>query len=280
MNDLKRTKKKKVKQNRRKQERPPCDWKKISLRCLRITVAVVTGFMMTCGVLLSGQMILESGYFSISQVQVERQVRVGEEEILEASDIQVGDSLFDLDLHMIGRKIEEHPWVAKADVERVFPDQVVIRITEREPRAIVDLGYLYYVDDDGVVFKVLGSEDQLDFPVITGIDRQSLLEDSESVENSIKMALALMNALEQGTLFNLKHVSEIHYEPQEGLTLYTYRGGVPVYLGGDNFENKLKRLEHIFPDLEPRLTALSYIDLNVADRVIVKIDVKRTVDHG
>ena len=236
--------------------------------------------MMTCGILLSGQMVLESGYFTISQVQVERQVRVGEAEILEASDIQIGDSLFDLDLHMIGRKIEEHPWVAKAEVERVFPDQVVIRVTEREPRAIVDLDYLYYVDEDGVVFKVLGSEDQLDFPVITGIDRQSLLEDSGSVENSITMALPLMNALDQRLLFNLEHVSEIHYEPKEGLTLYTYRGGVPVYLGGDNFETKLSRLEDVYPDLEPRLTALSYIDLNVADRVIVKIDVKRKVGHG
>ena len=276
MNDMKLNKRKKLKSNRRKQEKQPRDWKQLFHRLLRIGIASGSGFLLASGALLTAQMLLESGYFGVNLVRVEQQVRVSEGDILDASDIKIGDSLFDLELHMIGRKIEEHPWIARAEVERSFPDQVVIRVVERQARAIIDLDYLYYVDRSGVVFKMLESGDELDYPVITGIDRQYLLDHPDQTQNSLDLALSLMDQLEQRKLFNLDDVSEIHFDQQEGLIIYTRIGGVPVRMGKENFYAKLDRFEAIYNDLEPRLLALKYIDLNVTDRVIVKVDVKRT----
>jgi cell division protein FtsQ len=277
MRDLKVHKQRKVKSNRRKQEKQPRDWKQLFHRMLRIGLASGTGFLLASGALLTAQVLLESGYFGVEQVRVEQQSRVSEGDILDASDIKIGDSLFNLELHMIGRKIEEHPWIARADVERSFPDQVVIRVVEREARAIIDLGYLYYVDRAGDVFKMLDGDDQLDYPVITGIDRQYLLDNPDQTQSCVNLALELMDELENRTAFNLDEISEIHYDQQEGLVLYTRVGGVPVRMGKEGFDRKLNRLEEIYEDLEPRLLALKYIDLNVTDRVIVKVDVKRTV---
>ncbi|MDH3453980.1 MAG: cell division protein FtsQ/DivIB, partial [Desulfuromonadales bacterium] len=174
----------------------------------------------------------------------------------------------------------EHPWIARADVERSFPDQVVIRVVEREARAIIDLGYLYYVDKAGEVFKMLDADDQLNYPVITGIDRQYLLDNPDQTQGCLNLALQLMDDLNNRELFNLDDVSEIHYDQQEGLILHTMIGGVPVRMGKQGFNAKLDRLEKIYHDLEPRLLALKYIDLNVTDRVIVKVDVKRTVGRS
>ncbi len=280
MRDLKANKKKKLKSNRLKLEKQPRDWKKLFHRVLRIGIASGSGFLLASGALLTAQMLLESGYFGVEQIRVEQQVRVSEGDILAASDIEIGDSLFDLELHMIGRKIEEHPWIARAEVERAFPDQVVIRVVEREPRAIIDLDYLYYVDKSGDVFKMLEAGDELDYPVITGIDRQYLLDNPDQTQDSLNLALALMNQLEVRPLFNLDDVSEIHFDQQDGLIMHTRIGGVPVRMGKQGFELKLNRLEAIYQDLEPRLLALKYIDLNVTDRVIVKIDVKRTVSRS
>lgn len=280
MRDLKSHKQKKCKTNRRKQEKQPRDWKKLFHRMLRIGIASGTGFLLASGALLTAQMLLESGYFGVKQVSVEHQVRVSEGDILAASDIEIGDSLFDLDLYMIGRKIEEHPWIAKAHVERSFPDNVMIRVVEREVRAIIDLDYLYYVDRDGEVFKMLDAGDELDFPVITGINRQYLLDNPDKTQACVDLALQLMDKLENRTLFNLADVSEIHYAEQEGLILHTRIGGVPVLMGKQGFDTKLNRLEAIYSDLEPRLLALKYIDLNVTDRVIVKVDVKRAVSRS
>ncbi|MEJ2197072.1 MAG: FtsQ-type POTRA domain-containing protein [Desulfuromonadales bacterium] len=280
MKDLKLNKRKKLKSNRRKQQKQPRDWKQLFHRLLRIGIASGSGFLLASGALLTVQMLLESGYFGVKLVRVEQQVRVSEGDILDASDIKLGDSLFDLELHMIGRKIEEHPWIARAEVERSFPDQVVIRVVERQARAIIDLDYLYYVDRQGVAFKMLESGDELDYPVITGIDRQYLLDHPDQTQNSLNLALSLMDQLEQRKLFNLDDVSEIHFDQQEGLIIYTRIGGVPVRMGKENFYAKLDRFEAIYEDLEPRLLALKYIDLNVTDRVIVKVDVKRTTGRS
>ena len=280
MRDLKSNKQKKIKTNRRKQEKQPRDWKMIFHRSLRISIASGTGFLLASGGLLMGQMLLESGYFGVEQVRLEQQGRVSEGDILDASDIKIGDSLFDLDLHMIGRKIEEDPWIARADVERSFPDQIVIRVVEREVKAIIDLDYLYYVDKFGEVFKMLDASDELNYPVITGIDRQYLLDNPDQTQNCLNMALQLMDELSNRTMFNLDDVSEIHYDEQEGMILHTRIGGVPVRMGKQGFNDKLNRLERIYSDLEPRLMALKYIDLNVTDRVIVKVDVKRTVGRS
>jgi len=280
MKDLKLNNRKKLKSNRRKQEKQPRDWKQLFHRLLRIGIASGSGFLLASGALLTVQMLLESGYFGVKLVRVEQQVRVSEGDILDASDIKLGDSLFDLELHMIGRKIEEHPWIARAEVERSFPDQVVIRVVERQARAIIDLDYLYYVDRQGVAFKMLESGDELDYPVITGIDRQYLLDHPDQTQNSLDLALSLMDQLEQRKLFNLDDVSEIHFDQQEGLIIYTRIGGVPVRMGKENFYAKLDRFEAIYEDLEPRLLALKYIDLNVTDRVIVKVDVKRTTGRS
>ena len=280
MKDLKLNRQKKLKSNRRKQEKKPRDWKQLFQRLLRVGIATGSGFLLASGALLTAQMLLKSGYFEVDQIRVEQQVRVSEGDILDASDIRVGDSLFDLELHMIGRKIEEHPWIAKAVVERSFPDQVVIRVVERQARAIIDLDYLYYVDRNGEVFKMLETGDELDYPVITGIDRQYLLDHPDRTRDSLDLALSLMEQLEQRRIFNLDDVSEIHFDQQEGLIVHTRIGGVPVRMGKLNFHAKLNRLETIYEDLEPRLLALKYIDLNVTDRVIVKVDVKRTVGRS
>lgn len=280
MNDLKSHKQKKVKTNRRKKKKQPRDWKKLFHRLLRIGIASGSGFLLASGALLTVQMLQDSGYFGVKQIRVEHQSKVSEGEILEASDIEIGDSLFDLELHLIGRKIEEHSWIAKAYVERSFPDKVVIRVVEREARAIIDLGYLYYVDRAGEVFKMLEAGSELNYPVITGIDRRYLLDNPDQTQGCLDLALQLMDELDKRTLFNLDDVSEIYYDQQEGLILHTRIGGVPVRMGKQNFAVKLNRLETIYNDLEPRLLALKYIDLNVTDRVIVKVDVKRTVDRG
>jgi cell division protein FtsQ len=277
MHDLKRNKQKKVKQNRLKKVRQPVNWKKLFHRTLRVTVGLGSGVLIVSGSVLTAQVLLESGYFSVNKVRVENMSRVSEGDILAASDIRVGDGIFNLDLHLIGRKIEENPWIAKAEVERAFPDVVIIRVVEREPQAIADLGYLYYVDAGGEVFKQLDNSDRLDFPVITGINRDDMLNHPDEVHDQLHKALSLLQVLRNRQRFNLDDVSEIHVDPHQGLTLFTLGGGVPILIGRDDYEYKLQRLERVYEDLEPRLSALKYIDLNVVDRVIVKVDVKRTI---
>lgn len=281
MLDLKAKNPPKVKANRRKREpRQPRDWKKLFRRLLRFSLFSGGAVLVLVGGFFVTELFLSSGYFRVEKVRVLNQSRVTEEEIVGLSDVRPGMSIFDLDLEMIGRKIGENPWIANARVERVLPREVVIRVTERVPRAVINLGYLYYVDGSGTIFKVLGAEDSLDYPVVTGIDRRSLLDSPAESRQQLTEAMGLLEQLAGRRTFALADVSEIKIDPADGLTLYTFTGGVPVRMGFGNFDRKLDRLERLYPELEPRLPVLTYIDLNVADRVIVKVDAKCTSGEG
>ena len=147
-------------------------------------------------------------------------------------------------------------------------------MTEREERAIINLSYLYYVDSKGEIFKQLSAQDRLDYPVITGLDRDYFLNYPDQAEMLLTKAIDLLDLLSANTIFTVDDISEIHIDLKEGFVLTTNQAGVPVMLGHDKFRQKLARLEKIYQDIQPKLASLKGIDLNVADRVIVKMNRK------
>jgi cell division protein FtsQ len=280
MRDLKSQKAVRTKGNRRKSKKQARDWKKIFHRTLRISICTGSVALVASGGALLARLLSDADFFRIDTLSVAKQQRVSREEILSLSDIRLGMSIFDLDLELIGRKIEENPWIATASVARVFPREVSISVTERVPRAVVSLGYLYYADESGDIFKLLEPDDRLDYPLVTGLDRRYLLDHPQEARRLLKEAMGLLKNLSTRERFNLDDVSELHIDQTDGFELYTYVGGVPIRMGNGNFIGKLDRLERIYRDLEPRLLALKQIDLNVADRVIVKLEGRGAHEKG
>lgn len=274
MRDLKKTnqKTKKIRRNRRKQEKKPMNLRKNLRRFLRVSVTLFSTVMVVVGGFFVIQLLMSSDLFKVDQISVKGNYRLDNRSIVALSDIQSGVNTFNLDLGLIGRKIEENPWVQQARVERIFPRQVTVEIQERKPVAIVNLGYLYYLDDQGEVFKVLDASDKLDYPMITGFDYDRAKGHDELYVETFKQIVNLLKNLEKRSQFNLKQVSEIHHDVDGGLVLFTLKGSVEIKLGRDDFNLKIDRLERIYTQLQPKLKILDYIDLNVKEKVIVRIE--------
>lgn len=274
MRDMKQLKKgpKKLRQNRRKGQKQPLNLRKLLHRALRIGVFGFSAVLLVVGCTLLIQLLLASDLFRVESIQVAGNTQMEREEIVGLSDISKGNMTFDLDLHLIGRKIAENPWVREAQVSRIFPKQVVIRIEERQPRAIINLDYLYYLDELGEVFKVLGSDDSLDYPVVTGFDREILQQGDKESARQLESIVSLIDDLKQREIFGLDQVSEIHREAGGGICLYTYLGAVKIRLGRCGYEEKIDRLERLYVKLQKRLPVIDYIDLNVDERIIVRIE--------
>ena len=274
MRDLKKkTKKnKKGQQNRRKNESQPIKWRKLLRHTLKISVAVFSGVMILVGGFFMTQLLLNSDLFRVDKITVQQSNHFTKEQVVALSNIEIGVNTFNLDLGLIGKKIEENPWIQQADVQRIFPRQVVINLTERKPVAIINLGLLYYLDAQGEIFKVLGSTDDLDYPIVTGFDYAKAQQHDGEYARCLRQIVVLMANLDGRNEFNLAQVSEIHHSETGGLTLFTLDGGVEIKLGKSKYENKLNRLERIYPQLQKKLHMLDYIDLNVAEKVIVGIE--------
>ncbi|MCW8893534.1 MAG: FtsQ-type POTRA domain-containing protein [Deltaproteobacteria bacterium] len=274
MNDLKKTnqKTKKVRQNRRKQKKKPVNLRKLLQRFLRVGVAVFSATLIVVGVFFVTQLLLASDLFRIDQVSVKGSQRLSDQQVVDLSDVQVGVNTFNLDLNLIGRKIEENPWVQQARVQRIFPRQIGVHIQERQPVAIVNLGYLYYLDNQGEIFKVLDANDKLNFPIITGFEYEKAQGHDEGYAQRLTQIVSLLSDLRQRELFNLDQISEIHQDVDGGLSLFTFDGSVKIKLGQSGYREKLDRLERIYAELQPKLRMLDYIDLNVEEKVIVRIE--------
>jgi cell division protein FtsQ len=148
----------------------------------------------------------------------------------------------------------------------------MIHIEERQPVAIVNLGYLYYLDKQGEIFKVLDAADNLDYPVVTGFDYAKAQAHNGEYAQQLRKVVALLSDLNQRKLLSLDQISEVHFEAGGSLSLYTLKGGVRIKLGIADYGRKLDRLERIYAQLQPKLPLLDYIDLNVEEKVIVRIE--------
>ena len=274
MRDLKKNKKtaKQVRQNRLKKKKKPLEWRKFLHRTLRIGVTLFSAVLLLVGGFFVAQLLLASDLFRVDQVAVEGNSLLNKQQVVALSDIEMGVNTFNLDLGLIGRKIEENPWISDAQVQRIFPRQVMIHIEERQPVAIVNLGYLYYLDKQGEIFKVLDAADNLDYPVVTGFDYAKAQAHNAEYAQQLRKVVALLSDLNKRKLFSLDQISEVHFETGGSLSLYILEGGVRIKLGSADYGRKLDRLERIYAQLQPKLPLLDYIDLNVEEKVIVRIE--------
>jgi cell division septal protein FtsQ len=175
-----------------------------------------------------------------------------------------------MNLKQMGEQLTNNPWVETVRIHRYFPDRLSISITEREPLAIVNMGYIYYLDKKGTVFKVLNEGDKLDYPVVTGFNEEEMNSNPKGTGEALKTTCELLGVLREKGAFILADVSEIHYDKGYGFTLFTSTGALPVKIGSGDFAAKIDRFAHIYKELMVQRPSLQYIDLDYNDKIVVK----------
>jgi cell division protein FtsQ len=270
MRDLHAKKTRPAGKNRLKKQRKPINYRGFFKKGVRLVggvlVAVLVGLT---GYEVYG-VVARTTFLRLERIEVSELKRLSREEVIGLAGVKPGDDMLGLRLRRIGEQLAKNPWVEKVRVRRYFPHVLAIEVTEREPIAVVNMGYLYYLDKNGEIFKPLNEGDRLDYPVLTGITEEDLGKDQAGSREMLKRVRDLIALLNSRQVFRLEDVSEIHYDKGYGFTLFTAQGGVPVKLGNDGFEEKLTRLARIYQDLQSQMGSLVYIDLDFNDRIIVK----------
>lgn len=102
-----------------------------------------------------GSAIAEAGArigFAVETVSVEGRMRESRAVILEALRVKQGMPLLSVDLAASKTRLEALPWVRKAEVERLLPDRLFVRLIERRPLALWQHeGRFDLLADDGTV---------------------------------------------------------------------------------------------------------------------------------
>ena len=213
------------------------------------------------------EFVLESPYFSVSEIQVRGGDKVSGNAIVAIAGLRRGMSIWRLDLASIEKKIAKHPWVRRVYARREFPRRVVIEVEERTPRAIVALRKLYYVDADGVLFKEVGPGEEVNFPMLTGLRPEQLTTPDSSIRGRIQEAIRLSEMMVPRS----HSLSEIHFDKSDRLVVYTNANPIALHMGWGNWAEKLNRMERLLALWRGNEERLGSLDMSFRDQVVAHL---------
>jgi cell division septal protein FtsQ len=233
-----------------------------------IAVGVVSAVLVLCGYLFNK--LKDSPYFYVNKMVFKGCEKVKGEDLYKLSKVDGNTSIFSLDMKEIAKNISKHPWVKKISVKKQFPNKLNIYVEERRPIAMVNLDNLYYIDEEGVIFKKLEKEDDSDFLVITGLSEDKAFSDDMESKKNILGAISLINMLSQRETFSDKDVSEINLDESVGITLFTYNDAIPIKVGTFFSNKRFDGLERVLEELKKKSIRPERIDIDYDKRIVVK----------
>lgn len=134
-------------------------------------------------------------------------------------------NLFKLDLRELRAKLENHPSIRQAEVSRILPDTLEIKIIERIPRAFLnDIKSRWVIDDSGMIMD-RESSIQMDngLPVILGIDGRINLAPGGNIPELAPVLNLIMLTV---TEFSDIKITSISVSNPRLLTIMLYYQGV------------------------------------------------------
>lgn len=212
--------------------------------------------------------------FALTEITVEGEARIDEAELLAIADVAVGDNVFARSPEAVRLALMDHPWIAEATVTRRLPGTLRISVREHEAAAVLVVGDLYLVSDDGIVIKPAEAGDPTDLPVITGVERGRFVRDLGYRTQLLTTVVALISEYDAAGLSARAELGEIHVEPRGELTVFVGDEAMEVRLGEGPYRRKLQRLSRVLDELRREEARAAYVFLdNVRrpDRVTVRL---------
>ncbi len=215
-----------------------------------------------------------ASFFQVRTVETRGAARASVDDIKNVVRRDVSETgVWRADLQQLSSDLERLPWVRTAVVTRVLPDGIRVRITEREPKAVVRTaaGRFIWVDDDAVYLGEMAPTDQMPAFFLRGWNEDDSTAARTENRDRVKKFLELQRDWSgQGVS---ERVSEVNLQDLRD---------VRVQLAGDDSQIEVRlgsqdqsaRLGKALSVLDAqRQTArgplISYIDLTQGKRAIV-----------
>jgi cell division protein FtsQ len=187
-------------------------------------------------------------------------------QILRIFDADYGRSLYLFPLATRRKTLLGMRWVHNASVARIWPNRVIVQITERKPAAFIRLPAESMVrwaliDDEGVILDP-PVKATFQLPVLSGVTAR---ESQEQRGVHVRRMQRLMKEL--GPLAD--NVSEVDASDLDDLRITEQAGGgaVSLMLGDRNFSSRLRNFLDHYPDIHRKMPQATSFDLRLDDRI-------------
>lgn len=216
-----------------------------------------------------------ASFFQVRTIETRGASRASVEDVKSVVRRDVGQTgVWRADLQELSSHIEKLPWVRTAVVTRVLPDGIRVRITEREPRAVVrtSAGRFMWVDDDAVYLGEMAPTDQMPMFFLRGWneDDDSTTAQAENRERVAKFLALQRDWSAQGIAERVSEANLLDLRDVR-VQLAGNDSQIEVRLGSQDQSARLGKALNVLD--AQRQTArgplISYIDLTQGKRAIV-----------
>ena len=242
------------------------------IRLLRIArIPVVTSAILLTGWAgyAASLYLTTASHFEVKKFSVSGLKHMGENQLLAKAGFEAGTNVFRVDLRAIRERVEQLPWVRHAMVERVFPDQIIIKVIEREPIGLARIqGEIYQLDIDGKILDpdparswAGGWAGGSDFPILDGLR----LGDFKANLTKVVLYRKILQDIGQNAL------SEVHINDAEEITVVSASDPLLVNLGATDFRNRWIKYLQLKPHIQQRYPLAVRVDLRFKNQVILRM---------
>lgn len=235
---------------------------------LRIAVVAIVCLL----VVIVYRAAASASFFQIRKVETKGAARASVEDIQAVVRREVSSTgVWRADLEQLSRQLEQLPWVRSAIVTRVLPDGIRVRITERQPQAVVRVasGRFMWVDDDAVYLGEMSPTDHMPPFFLRGWSE----EENARSENRQRVAKFLELQREWESQGLSERVSEVNLMDLRDVRVQLAGDDsqIEVRLGSQEQGLRLRKALTVL-DAQRQTTRgplISYIDLSQGKRAIV-----------
>jgi len=234
---------------------------------LRALGLLLSAVVLCCLFIYAYGYLLSTPYFEIKEISVRGLKELTEQDVLTQAAMTPRQNLLSVNVDALAGRISANPWVKNIHVGRELPNRIVLAIKERNPVALVKQSNgLYLMDNEGNVFKKLDKNDEVDLPILTGVDVKE--------KEKSRLLLSTLNLLQTMSASNrfsyLGTIAEVNVKDVVGVSLLTDTG-LYLKLGTDNYEKKLNTLSVVMADLEKRGMRRGYLFVDICDATKITI---------
>jgi cell division protein FtsQ len=213
-----------------------------------------------------------ASFFQVRTVETKGTSRASSDEIkaVVRRDLSA-TGVWQADLEELSNHLERLPWVRTAVVTRVLPDGIRVRITEREPKAVVRnaAGRFIWVDDDAVFLDEMLPTDQMPAFFLRGWNEEAGAQ-KENRDRVGKFLELQRDWLAQGIAERVSEVN-LHDLRDVRVQLAGDDSQIEVRLGSQEQSTRLGKALSVLDAQRQtsRGPLISYIDLTQGKRAIV-----------
>ena len=171
----------------------------------------------------------------------------------------LSDNLLLLDKQILQNKIEEVPWVKRANIKKIFPNKIQVQVIENDPYAIfLNEGVPFLIDLDGTIITQI-SDQSIDTSMIQILGEKA----NENLESLIKSINIHFPEL-------LNDIKSLEYIELRRWNM-KLRRDLKIKFPDEKIDQSIINLKRLFVEQNVSESNIIEIDLRIHGRASVKV---------